>query len=339
MASRTLRSRTLPQVLLALSLFWAAPAAAEVDIGIEEPDATPPDPGTCRTCPAPDAPPPDVEPVEPPSLEPMEAPRLPEAPRPDPPRLPPVEGRGADPDDMRDRAENNAADHAPGLVPGAEEYQPVPDPAAPAEDAPNEDEPKPEPIAQATEWSWPGFDRATIVTASAGAAALLAAFLAKVLWALYARHTEAQLLDHPVRLRILASLRAHPHASLEVLANGLHVRASRLRHHVWLLERGGLIRSQRVGRTRLYVAQDTVRLGGRAALTPPHDVLARADPAMAQVLQLLPPDGQRLNPLLVRLAAALGLSRPGALKAVARAQTAGLLRLERDGPRTWVRPV
>lgn len=163
-----------------------------------------------------------------------------------------------------------------------------------------------------------------------------AGWYAKGLFPFFSRLKDDALAGHPARRAILEAVRANPDVNLRTLVSLTGLEKSTVRYHARVLETRGLIHSRRVGRDRCFIAKQNGAKPNAQTQDLPRDLLLRNDVVVGHLMRTLGPQGARLNPVLVRLSADLGISRPGAWKAVVRAEQYGLVRRERQGREVWV---
>lgn len=172
------------------------------------------------------------------------------------------------------------------------------------------------------------------ILAAIGAAAY---FAAKGIFGFFSRLTEHRLVQHPGRALVLETVRTNPNVTLHSLATSTGLHKSVVRYHARVLEARGLLRSHRVLQDRCFVARDTIKAEGRGLLQPSMDLVLRNDAAVAEVARSVPAEGIRLYRLIESVASSLGISKPGAWKAVQRAQDRGLVQRFQVGREVWVR--
>lgn len=155
---------------------------------------------------------------------------------------------------------------------------------------------------------------------------------AKWLGPLFSRLREEQVEEHPARRRLLEALGANPGSTLTGLIRLLALDPSSTRYHLRILIQRGRIRTEKVaGHRRFWVRGGPVP-DARA-------LVVRYDPVVHRVLGFVPRDGTRMRDLLGSLHGELGISKPGAFKAVLRAERYGLVQRTREAQGVWVRCV
>lgn len=139
---------------------------------------------------------------------------------------------------------------------------------------------------------------------------------------LYARLRGLDLARHPKRAALLAAIHAHPAATTAELVRATKMNKGTALHHLRALERGGLVRSRRMGRDRAWT-------DAGARLEP--DAEALHAPARRAIVALA-----RERPGLTQAALAreLGLARATMHHHVRALADAGVLDIRRKGWRT-----
>lgn len=166
---------------------------------------------------------------------------------------------------------------------------------------------------------------------AAGAAAAGSAYggwralrwLAPLAVPLYARLRGHELTRHPKRAALLALLRERPGLTTRDLVVSTRMNQGTILHHLRALERGGLVRSKRVGRERAWADKAAGRLD-----RPTLDTLR--EPMRARIVEAL-----RQAPGLTQreLARALGLSPATVSHHLGALKDAGLVTVRREGVR------
>ena len=171
----------------------------------------------------------------------------------------------------------------------------------------------------------------TAAAAGAGAAAgawgarRVAKWLAPLGVAMYARIRGHDLARHPKRARLLDAIRASDAPTTRDLVLATRMNKGTVLHHLRALERGGLVKSRRVGRDR------TWREVGAAPA--PEEAAAEAlhAPARRAIVEAL---GASPGMTQAELAGRLGLTRATVHHHVAKLAAAGLVEVRRERTRT-----
>lgn len=141
--------------------------------------------------------------------------------------------------------------------------------------------------------------------------------------ALYARIAKLDLAKHPARAKLLAAIRAQEGATTRELIAITALKNGTALHHLRTLERGGLVRSRRLGRDRAW----TDAAAGRADAS----VLAALHaPTRQRILDLA---GRQPGITQAELARALGFARATVHHHIEALRGAGLLDVRRAGLR------
>jgi DNA-binding MarR family transcriptional regulator len=164
----------------------------------------------------------------------------------------------------------------------------------------------------------------TVVVAGGWAGWRYARRLLPVGVALYARIRKLDLAKHPARAALLATIRAEEGATTRDLILRTQLKKGTALHHLRTLERGGLVKSRKLGRDRAWYDA----------------AAARADPTVLRALHA--PTRQRILALAsarpgitqAQLARELGFARATVHQHVAALRAAELLDVRRAGMRT-----
>lgn len=172
---------------------------------------------------------------------------------------------------------------------------------------------------------------ATAAAAGAGAAAgawgirRVMKWLAPLAVPLYARIRGHDLARHPKRARLLAAIRVGNAPTTRDLVLATSMNKGTVLHHLRALERGGLVKSRRVGRDRAWREAGSAPAAQPAAVDALH---APARRAIVETLAAIPGLTQ------AELAHRLCLTRATMHHHVATLARAGLVEVRREGTRT-----